>query len=368
MVAIKLTAACLMFGLSLLAGEAMVRFMDIGEGEPIAYRTHQGDRLFELDPEIGWRSKPHSRYRLISREYDITVENNSRGFRGPEPESVKGCRIALIGDSFVQGLTVNYSDTFGQVAQAQLGCTVIADGVEGYNTAQETRMFARDVAPYKPSVVILFFFYNDVWCNISNEGCGSYGSKAVIGFNGTVTPIPHRQHPGAWIAQHSRTAALLLNIFAPIARTSHSDIPLRSDFLVSPLPHGVRVFKRSLDPDIEQAWSVTESHLSTLAQQVQQTGARFLVYNIPTREQIDPEGWQAFLRMHWLNPDEWHVNAAEERLTAVCQRSKLDCMFPTARFQREPQPLYLRNDPHWNTAGHRLVGELVADAVRGFTR
>jgi hypothetical protein len=378
--------ALLSAGTALVFAEAAARFLDLGES-PV-YREHEGDRMFTPDETLGWRSVPHSRYRLWSPEYEIEVENNALGFRGPEPselDNLGDCRILVIGDSFVQGLTVSYENSFGHVAEAEIerttgrACSVISAGVEGFNTAQEHLFLERELAAYRPSLVVLFFFYNDIWCNVALRGCDNLGADSLVALKAESTEyaievlLPAALQPGrplgwaAWLAERSRLVHLLTGLLAgvPEARETPGDVPLRSDLFMRPLADRFRVFKRELDRDVEIAWSVTESYLVQMASLVVEgLGARFAVFHVPLRESIQLEEWEFAARIHDLEAEEWSFTGVEERLREVCTRNGLDCLFAADRFRAasgQRRSLYFRNDPHWNASGHHLVGRMLAE-------
>jgi len=99
------------------------------------------------------------------------VQNNSRGIRGPEYAYAPGqheSRILVIGDSFTAGYTVQFEETFGQVAERDLNTRasrrhrVIAAGTEAYSTDQELLFFVEEGWKYRPDITVLMFFFNDI--------------------------------------------------------------------------------------------------------------------------------------------------------------------------------------------------------------
>ena len=92
-----------------------------------------------------------------------------------------------------------------------------------------------------------------------------------------------------------------------------------------------------------------------------QTGARLVVFYVPTREQVDPSSLDTFLRRYGRSEGDLNLRAVDDRLSAICQRRSLECVIPTERFQQAQGPLYLRRDSRWNVAGHRLVGQMIAE-------
>ncbi len=84
------------------------------------------DPLLRFDPSLGW-SKPPGREAFLQRtEYRTHIRINSHGLRGPEvaydkPDGVR--RVLLLGDSFVEGYTVEEPATVGRLLQDALRAT-----------------------------------------------------------------------------------------------------------------------------------------------------------------------------------------------------------------------------------------------------
>ena len=103
----------------------------------------------------------HARYRT-----------NSLGMKGPEvrPGTAK---IALLGDSFVEGFGNDNDATVDQVMQRQLGdrYDVLNFGVSGgFTTVDELALYENFARHFDPRVVVLFFVnYNDLQENLQSD-------------------------------------------------------------------------------------------------------------------------------------------------------------------------------------------------------
>jgi lysophospholipase L1-like esterase len=93
---------------------------------------------------------------------------NSHGLRGPEraiPKPAGVFRIALVGDSVVEGVGLEREeDTIAVQLERLLAgrrIEVINGGTRGYNTQAEVELFRRRVLSYEPNLVIVVFVRND---------------------------------------------------------------------------------------------------------------------------------------------------------------------------------------------------------------
>ncbi|HEX7878274.1 MAG TPA: SGNH/GDSL hydrolase family protein, partial [Candidatus Eisenbacteria bacterium] len=131
-------------------------------------------RLVEHDPDRGKAYRPGIHWHQ-SEEGEADVVINRWGFRDRDwtVEKPPGTvRVALLGDSFVDGLQVPVDSTWARVAERRLNaCRAFGDstvevmnfGVSGYGTAQELQTLRHEVLRFHPDVVVLSFLPgNDV--------------------------------------------------------------------------------------------------------------------------------------------------------------------------------------------------------------
>jgi len=128
------------------------------------------NRTVEFDPWLFWRFKPNQ---VLSAPgvYLSPVHINSRGFRGPEfsePKPPLTYRVACLGDSSTFGWSVSDAETFPARLQALLAAKcpratieVLNLGVTGYTSLQGRELMTRDVAAWKPDLVVFAFGPND---------------------------------------------------------------------------------------------------------------------------------------------------------------------------------------------------------------
>src|SRR5262245_58217213 len=138
-------------------------------------------RLTRFDPLTGWSKEPErSVTRRVAGE-KIRFEINEHGLRddpGVGPGEHPGTfRVLMLGDSFVQGYTVNRSDLFVDQLEAWWksegrAVEVVNAGTEGWSTDQEVLWFLQNGKSYHPDLVLLFPYENDLYWN----GQGAYAS------------------------------------------------------------------------------------------------------------------------------------------------------------------------------------------------
>ena len=267
--------------LAVLEGVARLAERSRGGGK----ERDEASRYVEHDPRLGWRKKPGARARYERREYTVEVAVNANGLRDPERPygAAPGTyRILALGDSFVEGYTVDMDRTVTQVLEKALrgpGCPVevLNAGTAAYSTDQEYLFYLDQGVRYAPQVVLLFAYHNDVFWNTAVNYFGSpkpllvpQGDTLVLSndpvpppYRGPTPPPPPpppaqgwKPRSAAWDWLTSRLARGAPRAFNTLARLGAWE-PLGGDEPEDQM----RVYKRRQQPLIEAAWERTDAIL-----------------------------------------------------------------------------------------------------------
>ncbi len=146
-------------GATLRLGSTFVRGRHVEEGWIAAAR---------FDPELGWSNRPSATERIAWSTLDYEVNVNAAGFRDVERELEKPAgtkRVLLLGDSVTWGWGVGEEDRFGEMLDEQLGADVevLNLACPGYGTDQQYWTLLERGLAYDPDVVVLSFVLNDVF-------------------------------------------------------------------------------------------------------------------------------------------------------------------------------------------------------------
>lgn len=376
----RLISVVILFGSVALAvglAELGLRLAHYGE----ASRTHLVN-FTEYDPVLGWRHRPNASGEVSNDEYQTTVQYDSNGLRGlsrpyKRPQGV--FRIVVLGDSFVDGYTVQAQNRLTEVLEASLGprFEVVNLGVPGYSTDQELLLLEQEGWKYEPDLVVLAFYYNDVWGNGSRYFANSTTTQKPLfvtdaGGNLSLTNVPV---PRSTQTLHSR-----LKVYELIRRAIRSNPRLFSLTVKMGLAHGklpddshpaptgamggsqeFLVYQRTQTPELTREWTITQALLRKLKKETEQRGIRLLIFYVPTRVELSLDEWSSAQ----LPPD-YDPGEVARRLVGICTAEGIAYIEPSDRFKAAAKQasLYFHRDPHWNAAGHHLAGEILAEYVR----
>jgi hypothetical protein len=378
--------------LALLAAEGALRLVGrqtLSPSEP--------QLITQYDSLLGWSKRPAAKVTAATAEYAVTETTNSHGLRGPETTYEKPqdmYRILILGDSFAEGYIVDLDSTVARVQERLLNSNgdrryeVINGGTRGYSTDQELLFFGNDGRRYRPDLTILLFYVNDVWFN--RQARYWRGSKPLFtSANGQLVlsnvPVPKpdpntfafamQQDPriagwvpriDAWLGVHSRLYGLARRSVTESSVLSGLTIRLG---LAEP-PNEWRAWKKSADPELQHAWSITEAILRRLQEEVVGSGSRLMIFYVPSPAAIYPDVWRATKRKYAMDDSAWSPEQDAVVLNSICRRAGIACVIPVARFRAEAERLrragkrlYFSRDEHWNNDGHRLAGRILADYV-----
>ncbi|UCD64233.1 MAG: SGNH/GDSL hydrolase family protein [Candidatus Zixiibacteriota bacterium] len=399
----------LLINLSLL-GSSLIMAGGLGEMflrvlAPPPFERHHQSLFVEYDPTLGWRKIPGKTAKHVTSEYEITESINSKGLRGPEYPYAKDSseyRVLVLGDSFVEGYTVEFDELFTEVLRRRLNdsgqkrYTVVNAGTGGYSTDQELLYFEQDGYKYHPDLTILMFYANDVLYNNRDRAWRGYKPVFVVRDKDLVLtniPVPPpdttvaeadtvyygslSQRVRGWLNDHSRLYATTRNVLLnnynlhKLAVKLGFAKKLDESEASERVPDELLVWQKDYSPEVKEAWRVTEAVIGRLKQRVEAAGSELMVFYVPISAAIDRSEWEATVARYFLIEDQWSIDQVCMELESICARNDIDFVDPTSRFRREAetleeqnQRLYFKRDRHWTATGHRLAADIMAEHVK----
>lgn len=339
-------------------------------------------RFYRPDPVRGASHRPGASgwYR---REGEAWISINSAGLRDREHERGRApgtFRLAFLGDSYTEALQVPGEDAYWAVAERELGkCPALEGrpvealnfGVSGYGTDQALQTLRSVVWDYEPDLVVLGFLTgNDVRNNLrelERTALKPYfllrDGRLVLDDSFLRTPEWVRMQGTWWrvkdlLAQHLRVVQLALELKAIRGRDDQAAAQRGSDDAVYGEPH---------DGPWQQAWAVTERLIATIRDEVEAHGARFQLLVLTNAAQVHPSLSVRAEKAHALGVDD--LLQPDRRIAAFAKRESIEALLlvePFQMFAYEHQTCLhgfenaVPCGGHWNAAGHRLAGELLA--------
>ena len=163
----------------------------------------QSIKLSRPDPVLGWIHIPNTVARWSKSCFSATSFFNREGMKDvnhslEKPSGVY--RIAVLGDSFVEALQVDFEDTFFHQLEERLNkqgfnVQVLAFGMGGFGTDQEYMLLKKYALKYDPDLVILTFVPNDISNNVLELDQNPAKPYFDLSENGHLLHKPFRPMP-----------------------------------------------------------------------------------------------------------------------------------------------------------------------------
>ncbi len=302
------------------------------------------------------------------------VQTNDDGFRsrrGREEFRAFRHRVALLGDSFVFGLGVAGEQAAGAVLERALGEVVGAGEVAVLNTGVISyspfiqRLVLRDVVrDYAPTLTLLVLDVNDIGDDLEYAR-RNVGDERNPRFDVPEKPLRRTLCDRLVLCRMSRP--LFHRLGTPI-RIVRSLIESRYDYYSFSLDIGgvtesnrFFVLRHPLS-ETRPYFERTLGYVREIAAEARTAGSAFVLYVAPRY-------------FHWNDaecPDNWELGDRygvdepyELEYLRFFDEVKDEVDFPVVSLLPAFKvssgfPLVFAHDPHWNAAGHRLVGEAIA--------
>ena len=340
------------------------------QGPDVPY-VQDKELLFRRASNVHWTGRPRTDmaayFNLPFRSATpLTFSTDNRGFRNLT--TVDRADIALVGDSYIEGITVSDNETAAARLQEMTGAGVVNLGVSGYGTVQELGVLQRTAVPLHPKLVAWFFFEgNDLDDDENFEDATAYVAPAATAATAATPPPAAPPAAQRWRSFVTRS----------FTRNAWLQLRQMTDWLV---PNGVDTFgwfhdrAGTLDKvyffDFYATRPLTDYELSRLSttrstlrrglEIAKAEGFRLVVFYIPIKFRV----YGSLCTFPPSSPcPAWQPWDLESRVAAIAHEEGLEFVSLTASMReaaRAGELLYVPEDSHWNAAGHAFVAQQLA--------
>ena len=337
--------------------------------------------------ELAFVYKPDLNVQMKHREAGYwTLVTDSHGFVNRDESLYRTADVAIVGDSFMQGVLVDFDESFAQRLAARAKLRVLNLGVAGYDAWQYPRVLRAHALAARPRVIIAGLFGSNDWNArfplyarfLADHPDGDYlafldaqlerGRAATAG----LLHLPERLYGESYLVGAIR-GVLDPSRTGGAAETDYDEVVLGGRPVRARLREAVRLW-RAIGPDgmieahrlgIEQL----ERSLAELRTMADGVGARLVVLYVPAMEEVylpllepDDGAWGGTSRSAVLDKLARVGAVVRDRVPAA---ELLDLTAPLQALAARGEELYWIHDPHWNRRGNAAVAEIVARHLGG---
>jgi hypothetical protein len=304
---------------------------------------------------------------------EATYTSNSLGMRDKE-RTIAGSkpRIALLGDSVVEGFGVSDEETFSRVLEDHVfggELEFLNFGTSGeFGTIQEWLLYRHLARQFKPDLVLLVFLHvNDL-----TDNSWQFWQKLDPSRN---RPYFRRNENGALELFYPQGEG----VFSPKTRASgawHNAlfhycyiwrywVEVSSRYTRAPF-EGDGIYRTDPPPMWEDAWQSTEEALRRLRDEVKEDGGTLVILDCPSPVQIIPGAARAL-----ASRPGYDIELPGRRLQEITTRLGLTRFSLLPAFLRyrdlhhlEPPYFSFTCDPHLSPMGNRVMADAIAEILR----
>ena len=115
------------------------------------------------DPHTGFRYAPLLNQRMVTEEYDVSIQTNEAGFRDDPVGPKNGKRILLLGDSFTFGYGVDRPHLFADLLEKALNVDILNAATGGFDLIHQVQWMKYYGSEYHPNLVVyMLYLGNDL--------------------------------------------------------------------------------------------------------------------------------------------------------------------------------------------------------------
>ncbi|HVN83948.1 MAG TPA: SGNH/GDSL hydrolase family protein [Candidatus Binatia bacterium] len=306
--------------------------------------------------------------------FDAHYTTNEYGMKSDPLGSGKP-RIALLGDSFVEGFGNDNATTVQRYLAMDLASSfeILNFGVSGrFTTIDELVIYDNFVRFFHPKIAVLFFLnYNDLRDSLEPDKRTlideqlNFVYRKVTSLEEVLASFP-REPPPNPEAQPERLC--LSRLWRVAELVFHDQVQMGFNIRWDIHQETARPYLPDEDADTRKAWAIVDASIARLAAITRSEGTTLVVVQIADPYQID-SNWLHVTSAWVRRPlDPTHPN---RRLQEICERHHVRYydMYPDALRAIEAGGLrfpYLsfRCNRHFSPQGQKLMADLVARYLR----
>ena len=333
----------------------------------------------EPDSSIGWRFTANRGYwHFKENDHAITGRINSLGWRDFERARGKpegAYRIVAMGDSYVEAFQVELESTFVAIAERELNdrferpVEVMNLGRSGMTQVEELIALERDVLALEPDLIVLLFVPRNDIADVNPQTADELtrpfvrvSAKGELQFDSSFVESSRfrTQRRINAFKQHSALMSLLAERYNAwrLSRRRAAVVPETEGAAVN-LAGAFSLCTQSPDSVYLTDYRLCKRLMSQMAGSAAGRGARLLLMSVPlvyrSEDTARYRDLDATFDPGYFDRDLAAMADSTEGIDFLPLQAAFE-----RRYQETGKPLYWA---HWNYAGHRLAGELLAGRV-----
>ena len=338
----NLTLTIFSFLISITSIEVILRIAENFkyQSSKVQYESYLEIYSDEKDQPYVFHHQKDIQVTLKNGYYSFTFDTDKNGFRGFNKENISDESIITIGDSIVEGASVETGETFSSVLEQKTGITTYNLGVGSYNTKHAYELLKAKYKPeYNTKLIILGYCLNDLsqnsYLRYFDSKTGNWKKLSDINSLDRSKNIENKIQ-NTFLSQ---TKKFLLRFKVVHLIASANKKYILGDF--QNIYHINEVNNQDL--------KYTKKHLSDLSNFSNSIGAELIVLIFPSRSQVQAN----------ISIDELQQSAIIEILNEL-NLTYIDFLkIFRSEYKKFPQKRLFWDEIHPYKEGHKLIGNFL---------
>lgn len=326
------------------------------------------------DPFLSYRPIPGKEVNLVSSEYNVKTNFNSKGFNDyeyPTEKNSSAFRILVLGDSFIEALQVPRELNFPKQLEKKLNendngkkYEVLSFGVSSYATENEFMLLKREGVLYNPDLVIVAYFVNDFWENgrkgLFDVENGSLVEKTPLKIS-FVTQLQRAcvswSHVCRFLYFEIGQNPEIKNILLPPERRKDGNVT----FIMFDIPREIFLPGIEENPNFQKSFEVNQLLLNEFKKISDKNNFETIFLFVPLREQVDQNHQDIFKRDFFSDTNKILIDQPQDILLEQTKKENISLIDLSKIMRKENinNSFYFNVDGHWNENGHKFVADYV---------
>jgi hypothetical protein len=333
-----------------------------------------------FDPVTGWSMEPS---KTTVREVDgraIEFAINAEGLRddaGLSPSTIRAAaRVIALGDSFTLGFTVPREESFVDLLERrwraeQRDVEVVNAGHEGWSTDQQAAWFAERGVAYRPSLVLVFPYENDLYWNGQADYSGGYPKPRYAADGRLETGALADPGPKSCWQRSALKRGLGMLAGMALGGRKPGELAVTSSAGSHRIAGEFQPLLKEGPAEAKEWIARTEGALIALRDACKANGARLVVVPIPSKSVVHADEREFFRAwehgLDGLPDDRWSPDRPVETFLALARNAGVEALDPRAALVEAGKSgkLYFEEEVEWhlNPEGNRVLASFLHDEL-----
>ncbi len=324
--------------------------------------------IYEESSSLCYKLSSNTEGSVSQPEYKVTYSVNSKGLRDSEynyTKSLEKKRIIALGDSFQFGHGVEQNETYTELMEKMLNdegksIEILNFGIPGYGTGQELEYLKTEGLKYRPDIIILSFFTEDLFDNL-HESCTRYVRDGYLVDNATSEERTATFKIKLFLNQDVQSYCFLKNSYLklPEAKKKYSGrIGIEGT--------AVESMQKNETEQIKRAWTKTNLQIVRLSETAKANNASLVIVVIPHQVQVDTDIWNGVKKEYNLNENDYDQSLPSQEIKELGSKLGITVvdLLPGLTEENNKKKLYYPIDGHFNREGQKTASEIAYNELK----